>query len=50
MKKQIHLQEKRAYTSPRAELISFGGAGNLLEIFSGDTEIWEDDELIILEE
>lgn len=49
MKTQISLQAKGAYTAPEVELMSLAKGNSLLMTFSGDIEIWEDDEELIIE-
>lgn len=49
IKTQISLQAKGAYIAPEVELMSLAKGNNLLMTFSGDIEIWEDDEDLIVE-
>lgn len=39
-------KRKSHYTAPEVELLSVGRHSNLLNNFSGNTETWEDDEVI----
>lgn len=39
-------KRKSHYTAPEVELLSVGTHSNLLNNFSGNTETWEDDEVI----
>lgn len=39
------MQEKEYYLAPEAELIQLAQTNSLLTTFSGNSEIWEDDEV-----
>lgn len=43
------LGDKRGYTTPEVTLLSLIKSNSLLKTFSGDIEVWEDDEDLIVE-